>query len=165
MPQTGGQFHWMQVRPGVHSSVVAASSGGTTRFFSAEWGQGATPSKVAHSDDGGATWTTTGRISRVPTSGALHSLTTRQSKSTLCFRHDCPRSASGRLWPRWRDTGVESSQRRAERAARWPRKLRSNDRCRSDRCKPDLPRRRSNGYAAMGRIDLALLHPTQRLRL
>jgi hypothetical protein len=60
VPKSGGQFQWVGVRPGVHASVVAASSGSTTRFFSAEWGQGATPSKVVHSDDGGATWTTTG---------------------------------------------------------------------------------------------------------
>lgn len=60
MPQTGGQFQWVQVRPGVHASIVAASSGGSTRFFSAEWGQGPSPSAVVHSDDGGATWTVTG---------------------------------------------------------------------------------------------------------
>ncbi len=60
VPKTGDQFQWVQVRPGVHASVVATSSGGTTRFFSAEWGQGGAPSQVVHSDNGGATWTPTG---------------------------------------------------------------------------------------------------------
>lgn len=60
VPKPGGQFEWVQVRPGVHASVVAASSGAATRFFCAEWGQNAAPSRVLHSDDGGATWTTTG---------------------------------------------------------------------------------------------------------
>lgn len=60
VPQAGGQFQWMQVRSGVHASVVAASSGGATRFFSAAWGQGPSRSTVIHSDDGGATWAATG---------------------------------------------------------------------------------------------------------
>jgi hypothetical protein len=60
MPQTGGQFHWVQVRAGVHASVVAASGAGIARFFTAEWGQSGTPSNVLHSDDGGASWNTTG---------------------------------------------------------------------------------------------------------
>jgi photosystem II stability/assembly factor-like uncharacterized protein len=60
VPQTGGQFQWVRVRDGVHASVVAAASSGATRFFAAQWGQGGAPSVVVHSDDGGATWTTTG---------------------------------------------------------------------------------------------------------
>jgi photosystem II stability/assembly factor-like uncharacterized protein len=63
-PKTGGQFEWTKVRDGVHASVVVASSGGNTRFFAAEWGQGGSASKVFHSDDGGETWTQTG--SQVP---------------------------------------------------------------------------------------------------
>jgi hypothetical protein len=60
VPTSGGQFQWARVRPGVHATVVATSSSGTTRFFCAVWGQGAAPSSVMHSDDGGATWTATG---------------------------------------------------------------------------------------------------------
>jgi hypothetical protein len=54
MPTVGGQFEWVRRREGIHSSVVVASAGGTTRFCTAEWGQG-----VFHSTDG-QTWTPTG---------------------------------------------------------------------------------------------------------
>lgn len=56
----GGQFRWQRALPGVFASVVVASAGTTTRFFAAEWGQGPTPSRIVHSDDGGATWAATG---------------------------------------------------------------------------------------------------------
>lgn len=69
-PRPGGQFEWLRVRsdlePGVYSSVVVASGGGTSRFFCAQWGQKAgngnqaTVSGVFHSDDGGSTWSQTG---------------------------------------------------------------------------------------------------------
>ncbi|HVR98063.1 MAG TPA: hypothetical protein VMW27_15705 [Thermoanaerobaculia bacterium] len=36
----GGAPEWVQCRPGVHSSVVVAAAGGTTRFFAAEWSGG-----------------------------------------------------------------------------------------------------------------------------
>jgi len=51
---TGGTHEWVRRRNEVHSSVVVASSGGTTRFFAAQWGKG-----VFHSPDG-ATWNSTG---------------------------------------------------------------------------------------------------------
>jgi photosystem II stability/assembly factor-like uncharacterized protein len=54
VPRTGGSHEWVRRRSEVHSSVVVASSGGTTRFFAAEWGEG-----VFHSSDG-ATWNGTG---------------------------------------------------------------------------------------------------------
>jgi photosystem II stability/assembly factor-like uncharacterized protein len=60
VPQTGGQFSWVRVLSGVYASVVGASAAGGTRFFTAEWGQGPAPSRVMHSDDGGATWVATG---------------------------------------------------------------------------------------------------------
>jgi photosystem II stability/assembly factor-like uncharacterized protein len=60
MPKAAGVFEWQQVRQGAHASVVAAASGGATRFFCAEWRQDGTPSTVLHSDDSGATWNTTG---------------------------------------------------------------------------------------------------------
>ena len=50
----GGGVEWVQRRPGVHSSVVVTSAGGTTRFFAAEWGTG-----VFHSTDG-ITWQVAG---------------------------------------------------------------------------------------------------------
>jgi hypothetical protein len=39
VPNSGG-FEWVQRRSGIHSSVKAAFSGGTTLFFAAEWGTG-----------------------------------------------------------------------------------------------------------------------------
>ena len=59
-PKPGGQFQWLQTRPGVHASVVVASSAGVTRFFCAEWGQNGAASGVFHSEDGGSNWTPTG---------------------------------------------------------------------------------------------------------
>jgi photosystem II stability/assembly factor-like uncharacterized protein len=60
VPRAGGDFEWVRVRTGTHASVVVASRGGATRFYCAEWGQGGSLSGVFHSDDGGATWTTSG---------------------------------------------------------------------------------------------------------
>jgi hypothetical protein len=61
MPASGGStYQWSRVRNGVHTSVVVAAAGGATRFFCAEWGQGATTSAVFYSDDGGSTWQTAG---------------------------------------------------------------------------------------------------------
>lgn len=54
LPAAGGEFEWVQRRPGTHSSVTVASDGTTTRFFAAEWGQG-----VVCSTDG-ETWTAAG---------------------------------------------------------------------------------------------------------
>lgn len=54
VPAVGGTSEWALRRPGVHSSVVVASAGATTRFFAAEWGQG-----VVSSADG-TTWTPAG---------------------------------------------------------------------------------------------------------
>jgi photosystem II stability/assembly factor-like uncharacterized protein len=59
-PKPGGDFEWVKVQDGVHAAVVVASTGANTRFFAAEWGQGGSPPKVIHSDDGGSTWNTTG---------------------------------------------------------------------------------------------------------
>ena len=64
--QASGQAEWICRRPNMHSSVVAASSGGTIRFIAAEWGKG-----IFHSADGtqwskfgaGFPSTNTGRIS------------------------------------------------------------------------------------------------------
>lgn len=53
-PREGGGFEWVRRRPGVHSSVVVAASGGTVRFIAAEWGRG-----VLQSSDG-TTWTPAG---------------------------------------------------------------------------------------------------------
>lgn len=52
--RTDGSHEWARRRNKVHSSVVVASSQGTTRFFAAEWGKG-----VFHSSDG-VTWNSTG---------------------------------------------------------------------------------------------------------
>lgn len=60
VPRAGGDFEWVRLRPGVFSSVVVASGGGVTRFYCAEWGQNGAPSRIFHSDDGGATWNQTG---------------------------------------------------------------------------------------------------------
>jgi photosystem II stability/assembly factor-like uncharacterized protein len=38
--RANGKAEWVRRREGVHSSVVVAASGGTTRFFAAEWGRG-----------------------------------------------------------------------------------------------------------------------------
>jgi hypothetical protein len=54
VPKPGGKFEWTRRRPGVHTSVVVASSGNKTRFFAAEFGQG-----VLQSADG-QTWTAAG---------------------------------------------------------------------------------------------------------
>lgn len=51
----GGNFRWELERPGIHSSVVVASAGNTTRFVAAEWGKG-----VVQSTDGGQSWSTAG---------------------------------------------------------------------------------------------------------
>jgi hypothetical protein len=40
VPAAGGDYEWVQRRPNIHSSVKSTSSGGTTRFFAAEWGSG-----------------------------------------------------------------------------------------------------------------------------
>jgi hypothetical protein len=56
-----GEVEWVQRRPGVHSSVVVCSGGGTTRFFAAEWGKG-----VVQSPDG-ANWQAAG--TGFPTAG------------------------------------------------------------------------------------------------
>jgi hypothetical protein len=40
VPKSGGDYEWVQRRPGIHSSVKVTSSGGTTLFFAAEWGKG-----------------------------------------------------------------------------------------------------------------------------
>jgi photosystem II stability/assembly factor-like uncharacterized protein len=60
VPASGGQFKWERVEDGVHATVVVTSSGSTTRFFCAVWGQNGTQSTVMHSDDGGANWVPTG---------------------------------------------------------------------------------------------------------
>src|SRR6185436_8850289 len=57
----GGTPQWVQRRPGVHSSVIAAVAGGTVRFVAAEWGQ-----RVVESADG-QVWTTAG--TGFPTTG------------------------------------------------------------------------------------------------
>jgi hypothetical protein len=57
---SGGQFRWERVRDGVHAAVGATSSGSSTRFFCAVWGQNGAASNVMHSDDGGAIWLPTG---------------------------------------------------------------------------------------------------------
>ncbi len=61
-PTQGGQFEWRRLRPGVFPSAVAARGAGGTRFFCSEWGQedAGSTSGVFHSDDGGATWQSTG---------------------------------------------------------------------------------------------------------
>jgi hypothetical protein len=51
---TNGSVEWVQRRRGVHSSVVAVTVAGHTRFLAAEWGRG-----VVRSDDG-TTWTSLG---------------------------------------------------------------------------------------------------------
>ena len=48
------QHEWVRRRTGVHSSVVVASTGGTTRLYAAEWGRG-----VVTSTDG-ANWSLAG---------------------------------------------------------------------------------------------------------
>jgi hypothetical protein len=50
----GAGFEWTRVRPGVHSSVVAAGAGGSRKFFAAEWGKGVFSSSDGH------TWTAAG---------------------------------------------------------------------------------------------------------
>lgn len=62
----GGDFEWVSVRPGVHSSAVVARGGGTTRFFCAAWSHDGAATRIFHSDDGGVTWQATG--SGLPTS-------------------------------------------------------------------------------------------------
>jgi len=68
VPKPGGDFEWLRVRTGVHSSVVVTSSGASTRFYCAEWGWNAGVSGVFYSDDGGATWNPAG--SGLPTTNA-----------------------------------------------------------------------------------------------
>jgi len=60
MRKQDGSFEWRQVRSGVFSSVAVAASGGTTRFFCAQWGTGGATAAVLHSNDGGATWQASG---------------------------------------------------------------------------------------------------------
>ncbi len=75
VPVPGGQFRWESTRPGVYASVIAATAGGTTHFFAAEWGQGGAPSQVLYSNDGGGTWGAagtgfpTGDVGRVALAG------------------------------------------------------------------------------------------------
>jgi hypothetical protein len=54
--KAGSGYEWTQLQPGVHSSVVAASAGGMTRFLCARWGDDAVASGIFYSDDGGGTW-------------------------------------------------------------------------------------------------------------
>jgi len=61
IPGSGRDFEWVQRRPGVHSSVKAASTGGATLFFAAEWGQGVFQSA------NGVNWSTLG--AGFPTAG------------------------------------------------------------------------------------------------
>ncbi|MGZ5503242.1 MAG: WD40/YVTN/BNR-like repeat-containing protein [Chthoniobacterales bacterium] len=56
-----GKPQWVRRRAGVHSSVVATFSGGSTRFFAAEWGKGVFQST------NGQTWS--GLVADFPTSG------------------------------------------------------------------------------------------------
>jgi hypothetical protein len=56
-----GTVEWVSRRAGVHSSVIAAASGGASRFFAAEWGNG-----VWTSTDG-QTWSAAG--TGFPTNG------------------------------------------------------------------------------------------------
>jgi hypothetical protein len=37
IPASGGGYQWQQRRTGIHSSVVATSSGGVTNWFAAAW--------------------------------------------------------------------------------------------------------------------------------
>lgn len=55
VPTGNGDFEWELQRADVHSDVVVASNGGTTRFFAAEWGVG-----VFRSNDG-SSWIRAGR--------------------------------------------------------------------------------------------------------
>lgn len=67
VPRPGGDFEWVRVRAGVHSSVVVTSSGAaSTRFYCAEWGWNGGVSRVFHSDDGGASWNPTGSGLSIP---------------------------------------------------------------------------------------------------
>jgi len=50
VPAGGSSFQWVRRREGIYSSVVQASAGSTTRFYSASWGEG-----VFASEDG-QTW-------------------------------------------------------------------------------------------------------------
>jgi hypothetical protein len=68
VPKPGGDFEWVRVRTGVHSSVVVISGGGIKRFYCAEWGWNGATSGVFQSDDGGATWSPAG--SGLPTTDA-----------------------------------------------------------------------------------------------
>lgn len=52
--QPGAEAVWIQRRTGVHSSVVVASGGGTTRFIAAEWGRG------VFASSNGTQWSTFG---------------------------------------------------------------------------------------------------------
>ena len=55
-----GRFKWKQRKSGVYSSVVVCSSGGTTRFYAARWGDKQRHSGVFYSGDHGATWAPAG---------------------------------------------------------------------------------------------------------
>jgi hypothetical protein len=56
-PAPWGGHAWQQRRAGVFPSVAVARAAGSTRFFCAEWAQGAgSTSGVLRSDDNGATW-------------------------------------------------------------------------------------------------------------
>src|SRR5258708_21122236 len=67
----GSSYEWKQLQPGVHSSVVAASAGGMTRFLCARWGDDPVASGIFYSDDGGGTWQPAGTRFPAPPAGRI----------------------------------------------------------------------------------------------
>jgi hypothetical protein len=106
VPESGGQYQWLRVASGVHASVVATANGAATRFFTAEWGQGGSPSRVMHSDDGGATWNPTGTGFPSADVGRI-ALATRANTPNLLYAFVT--SASGALKGVYRLDGVNQA--------------------------------------------------------
>lgn len=76
-PDGMGGFHWAQKRPGIHSDVVVARSGGVTTFFAAAWGD-----QVYTSSDGNS-WTAVG--SGFPSGATRISLGVRPTDPTVLY--------------------------------------------------------------------------------
>ena len=91
-----GAVTWARRREGVHSSVVAASHGGTARAFAAEWGRG-----VFHSSDGSA-WARAG--TGFPAGAGRIALAVRPDDPDLVYA--AVADARGALLGLWRLGGV-----------------------------------------------------------
>jgi hypothetical protein len=108
-PRPGGSFAWTRIRPGVFSSVVAAASGTTRRFFCAQWGPPGVASTIHHSSNGGTTWTKTGTgLPSVP--GGRIALAVRPNDPNLVYAFVA--DGNGALAGLFRLQGMTGSWRR-----------------------------------------------------